>query len=120
MKVPMSWFNDYTDVSGISAKEYNEALLQNCDFNLQPTCEQKCVNCGVCKNLKTHKVLAKPYIASKEAQEILNSRGFITEATVKPGDCLKYVKDLNGWNIKQQNPFMTTDNLYAVKVIDLR
>ena len=53
-----------------------------------------------------------------EAQEILNSRGFITEATVKPGDCLKYVKDLNGWNIKQQNPFMTTDNLYAVKVID--
>lgn len=26
MKVPMSWFNDYTDISGISAKEYNEAL----------------------------------------------------------------------------------------------
>lgn len=54
----------------------------------------------------------------KEAKEILKTRGFITEATVKPGDCLKYVKGLNGWDIKQQNPFMTTDNLYAVKVID--
>lgn len=26
MKVPMSWFNDYTDISGISPKEYNHAL----------------------------------------------------------------------------------------------
>ncbi len=26
MKVPMSWFCDYTDISGISPKEYNEAL----------------------------------------------------------------------------------------------
>ncbi len=26
MKVPMSWFNDYTDVSGISPREYSEAL----------------------------------------------------------------------------------------------
>ena len=53
-----------------------------------------------------------------EAKEILKTRGFITEAaTVQPGDCLKYVKGLNGWDIKQQTPFMTTDNLYAVKVI---
>ena len=52
--------------------EYQEALKQGCEFNLQATCEQKCVNCGVCKNLKTRKVLAKPYIASKEAQEVLN------------------------------------------------
>ena len=49
-------------------KEYELALMQGCDFNLQPTCEHKCVNCGVCKNLTTHKVLAKPYKASKEAQ----------------------------------------------------
>ena len=26
MKVPMSWFSDYTDISGISAKEYNEEI----------------------------------------------------------------------------------------------
>lgn len=53
-----------------------------------------------------------------EAKEILKTRGFIAEATaVQPGDCLKYVKGLNGWDIKQQNPFMSTDNLYAVKEI---
>ena len=54
-----------------------------------------------------------------EAKEILNKAGFITEETTEqPGDCLKYVKGLNGWDIKQQNPFMTSDYLYAVKVID--
>lgn len=55
----------------------------------------------------------------EEAKEILKTRGFITEATeVKPGSALKYVKGLNGWNIKQrENPFMTTDDLIAVKVI---
>lgn len=26
MKVPMSWFNDYTDISGVTPKEYNDAL----------------------------------------------------------------------------------------------
>lgn len=29
MKVPMSWFNDYTDISGISPKEYNDALTMS-------------------------------------------------------------------------------------------
>ena len=57
--------------------EFNEAFTQECKFNLQPTCEHKCVNCGVCSNLKTHKVLAKPYKASAEAQKVLE---------VKPAD----------------------------------
>lgn len=35
-----------------------------------PTCEKGCVNCGVCKNLKTHKFLAKPFKASEKAQKI--------------------------------------------------
>ena len=26
MKVPMSWFGDYTDISGITPKEYNDAV----------------------------------------------------------------------------------------------
>ena len=37
-----------------------------------PTCENKCVNCGVCPSLKTHKVMAKPYKASEEAQKIVS------------------------------------------------
>ncbi len=42
----------------------NEYIAALSDFespNIVPTCEQKCVNCGVCKNLKTHKVMAKDY-----------------------------------------------------------
>ena len=26
MKVPMSWFNDYTDITGVTPKEYDHAL----------------------------------------------------------------------------------------------
>ena len=53
-------------------KEYEFALLQGEEFNLQKTCEHNCVNCGVCTNLKTQKVLAKPYKASDEAQHVLD------------------------------------------------
>ena len=52
--------------------EYREAMKQGCAFNLQPTCENKCVQCGVCPSLKTHKVMAKPYKASDEAQKIVS------------------------------------------------
>ena len=52
--------------------EYKQAFAQGCEFNHQPTCENKCVSCGVCPNLKVKKVLAKPYKASEEAQKILN------------------------------------------------
>ena len=52
--------------------EYKEAFAQGCEFNHQPTCENKCVQCGVCPSLKTHKVMAKPYKASDEAQKITN------------------------------------------------
>lgn len=51
--------------------EYKQAFVQGCEFNHQPTCENRCVSCGVCPNLKTHKVLAKPYTASDEAQKVL-------------------------------------------------
>ena len=43
--------------------EYNKAFIQTNTTEIQPTCEQKCVNCGVCKNLKVHKVLDKPFKA---------------------------------------------------------
>lgn len=51
--------------------EYKEAISQGCEFNLQPTCEHKCVKCGVCPTLKTHKVLAKPFKASEEAEKVV-------------------------------------------------
>ena len=48
--------------------EYNmafssENLLEN---HIVPTCEKQCVNCGVCPNLKTHKVMAKQFKSSHE------------------------------------------------------
>ena len=69
--LPWDFINVGLDKSWLQ-NEYQEAMKQGCEFNLQPTCEQKCINCGVCKNLKTKKVLAKPYTASAEAQEVLN------------------------------------------------
>ena len=69
--LPLPW--DFINI-GIDnnwlVEEYNTALneYKDSDFVYTPTCETKCVNCGVCKNLGTHKVLAKPYIASNEAQ----------------------------------------------------
>ena len=68
-KLPWDFIN-----TGLSKEwlknEYSAAFAQDCKFNLQPTCEQKCVNCGVCQSLKTQKVLAKPYKASKTAQNL--------------------------------------------------
>ncbi len=73
---PLPW--DFINV-GLSKEwlqnEYKEAFshTQTAEpFIFTPTCESKCVNCGVCPNLKTHKVTAKPYKASKEAQEVVN------------------------------------------------
>ena len=73
---PLPW--DFINV-GLSKEwlqnEYKEAFshTQTAEpFIFTPTCESKCVNCGVCPILKTHKVTAKPYKASKEAQEVVN------------------------------------------------
>jgi len=73
LKDPLAWdfINVGLDKSWLQ-EEYCNAFKQSNEFNLQKTCEQGCVNCGVCKNLNTKKVLSKPYTASKEAQEILN------------------------------------------------
>ena len=53
--------------------EYNLAVTPCSDApqpSVVPTCEKQCVNCGVCKNLKTHKVIAKPFKASEKAQHL--------------------------------------------------
>ncbi len=66
--LPWDFINTGLDKEWLK-NEYKEAFSQPEEFNLQPTCEQKCVNCRVCNNLKVRKILAKPYTASKEAQE---------------------------------------------------
>lgn len=49
-------------------EQYNNALK---DANITP-CEFTCVNCGVCKNLKTHKVLDKPFEYNVSTQSDTN------------------------------------------------
>lgn len=74
---PLPW--DFIDI-GIDKDwfkdEYCKALAVSLNPNEQaashivPTCEKGCVNCGVCKNLKTHKVLASTFKASEKAQKL--------------------------------------------------
>lgn len=52
-------------------KEYNKAFsIDENSPHIVSTCQQTCVNCGVCSNFKTHKVMAQPYIASEKGQQM--------------------------------------------------
>ena len=67
-------------------KEFNDA-------NTKPTCEKGCVNCGVCKNLKTRKILAKPFKASEKAQNL--------KIEIKdPKTCQGYNREIYKYRIK--------------------
>lgn len=62
--VDKKWLvNEYYEAKNVAKQLSSEA-------NIVPTCEKQCVNCGVCPNLKTHKILAKEYKASDEAQNL--------------------------------------------------
>ena len=75
--MPLPW--DFINI-GVDKEwfrnEYDKALAVPPDcggqgsIHIVPTCEKGCVNCGVCKNLKTHKVLAPPFKASEKAQKL--------------------------------------------------
>lgn len=70
LNIPLPW--DFINV-GLDKEwlinEYKTALgIDAGSPNIVPTCQTSCVNCGVCKNLNTRKVMAKPFIASDEAQ----------------------------------------------------
>ena len=67
-------------------KEYN-------DSNTKPTCEKGCVNCGVCQNLKTRKILAEPFKASENAQNL--------KIEIKdPKTCQGYDREIYKYRIK--------------------
>lgn len=71
-EAPLPW--DFINI-GVDKEwfksEYKIALsIKEQTNHIVPTCEKSCVNCGVCKNLQTHKILAKPYKASEKAQQI--------------------------------------------------
>lgn len=66
--------------------EYKLAMAVNTDSpHIVPTCQQGCVNCGVCKNLSTRKVMAKPFKAGAKAREIVKN-GFVDQNTCRQND----------------------------------
>ncbi|MCM1338141.1 MAG: TIGR03960 family B12-binding radical SAM protein [Muribaculaceae bacterium] len=93
---PLPW--DFVDV-GIDKDWFKAEYIKahETDMNsahIVPTCQQKCVNCGVCKNLGVKKIMAPQYKASSKAQEIT------TKEHVNPSLCPKNVKESFRYRIK--------------------
>jgi radical SAM-linked protein len=86
-------------------QEYKNALNS---INVTP-CEFNCVNCGVCKNLKTHKILDKPFenkIELKPDDEQKNQQNNLTfkyRLTISKENNMRYISHLD-W----QNTFIKT------------
>lgn len=81
---------DFID-TGINKKwfveEYKKAFAVNENSpHIVPTCQQQCVNCGVCTNFKVHKVMAKPFVASEKAQELAKKIAIPTNPALAPQD----------------------------------
>lgn len=72
---------------GWFVEEYKKAFAVNENSpHIVPTCQQKCVNCGVCTNFKVHKVMAKSFVASEEAQELAKKIAIPTNPALAPQD----------------------------------
>ena len=75
MPLPWDFINIGVDKEWFKA-EYDKALAvspagwEQGSTHIVPTCEKGCVNCGVCKNLKTRKILAPHFKASEKAQKL--------------------------------------------------
>ena len=55
--------------------EYNLAMKENRgEFVLTPTCEHRCVGCGVCQNLHTKKILAPEYVHTSVKKTVNNPK----------------------------------------------
>lgn len=62
-------------VNQIQAQQEDINIIAHSKMVFNPTCETGCVNCGVCKNLKVHKVVAPQYVCQKvKPQKDLNTQ----------------------------------------------
>ena len=95
---PLAW--DFIDIGIIKewfVEEYNKAFsVDENSPHIVPTCQHKCVNCGVCTNFKTHKVMAKPFIASDKAQLVAKA----AQVHIDPSICPRDLKETFRYRIK--------------------
>lgn len=59
-------------LGGEGGQSPGEGLNPKWDYKYQPSCETGCVNCGVCSNFKTKKIMDNKYEANSK-QQIVNS-----------------------------------------------
>ncbi len=105
---PLPW--DFIDIGINKAwfiSEYNQAMnIQNhSEMILQPTCQQKCVNCGVCKNLNVKKINDdkftsdyNPLTATKNSKVRDNSLAKKFRIKLTKSGILKYFSHLDWQN----------------------
>ena len=61
--------------------EYRAAFNQPKELNLQPTCQNRCVNCGVCPTMGVKKVMDAPFKSEKAANvAVTDSSEFVRDA----------------------------------------
>ena len=89
---------DFVDI-GVNKEWFKEEYIKafSVDENsmhIIPTCQQKCVNCGVCANFDVNKIMAPKYNASDKAQEVLNKE------PVDPSVCPQNIKETYRYRIK--------------------
>lgn len=78
--------------------EYNLAMSDN-NQDIVPTCEKQCVNCGVCKNLKTRKHIAKEFKSTKtHNNEIKDLTSYKYRLKITKSGMLKYLSHLDWQN----------------------
>ncbi|MBD5401695.1 DUF2344 domain-containing protein [bacterium] len=78
-------------------REYNSAFaVDETSPHIVPTCQHKCVGCGVCSNFKTSKVMAKPYVASEKAQLLAKE----AQVHVDPSICPRDIKETFRYRVK--------------------
>ena len=100
--LPWDFINTGLDKNWLKS-EYNEAFNQTDEFNMQPSCEHKCVNCGVCPSLKTKKAAAKPYKSVSAPAIIKNDKNsnrtlYKYRIKVTKTGILKYLSHLDWQN----------------------
>ena len=72
--LPWDFINTGIDKEWFIQEAERAGVIKNCaasefpENHIVPTCQNMCVKCGVCKNLKTKKIMAKPFTASEKAQ----------------------------------------------------